>query len=146
MILFERSYHFSASHLYWRNGWSEEQNREVFGKCSIRPAHGHNYRLTVRVRGEVDPTTGFLVNLVELDRIVRQAIVERLDHRHINDVLPEFGPHGRIPTTENLVLWMVAELDSELAGQTDCSLQELRLQEEDRIAALWRREADPSGE
>ena len=135
MILFERTYQFSASHLYWRSAWSEERNRATFGKCAIRPAHGHNYRLTIRLRGEVDPETGFLVDLVELDRIVRERIVDRLDHRHVNDVVPEFADGGKIPTSENLAQWIADTLRAHPAGRT--ALHEVRLQEEDRIAAIW---------
>lgn len=138
MILLERSYSFSASHLYWRREWSAGRNFEVFGKCSIRPAHGHNYRLTVRVRGLADPETGYLIDLAALDQIVRSAVVERLDHRHINSALAEFGEGGRIPTTENLVQWVAAEISEQLPPGN--RLEELRLEEDDRLASLWRSE------
>ncbi|MEZ5313078.1 MAG: 6-carboxytetrahydropterin synthase [Thermoanaerobaculia bacterium] len=100
MILFERTYQFSSSHLYWRDDWSDERNRATFGKCAIRPAHGHNYRLTIRLRGEVDPETGFLIDLGELDRMVRERVVDRLDHRHVNEVVPEFAEGERFRPRE----------------------------------------------
>ena len=135
MILFERTYQFSSSHLYWRDDWSDERNRATFGKCAIRPAHGHNYRLTIRLRGEVDPETGFLIDLGELDRMVRERVVDRLDHRHVNEVVPEFAEGGKIPTSENLAQWIADTLRADPAGRA--TLHEVRLQEEDRIAAIW---------
>ena len=71
MIALERSYSFAASHLYRRPDWSEERNVRTFGKCANLPAHGHNYRLTVRVAGTVDPETGFVVDLPLLDELSR---------------------------------------------------------------------------
>ena len=135
MIVLERSYSFAASHLYRRPDWSEERNRETFGKCAIVPAHGHNYRLTLRVTGEIDPATGFVVDLPALDRVVRTAVVDRLDHRHINDAVERFKPGGEIPTTEALVRWIVEELDLRLPA--GCRLIEARLAEDDRLASVW---------
>src|SRR5919205_1599583 len=70
-IALERRYRFSASHLYRRPEWSEAENRARFGKCANLPGHGHNYRLYVTVRGEVDPVTGFVVDLGRLDGLVQ---------------------------------------------------------------------------
>ena len=136
MILFERSYAFSSSHLYWRPEWSPERNAEVFGKCALRPAHGHNYRLTVRVSGDPDPETGFVVDLARLDEIVRVHVLERLDHRHINEALPEFGEGGLIPTSENLVAWIAATLQAALSANP---VEEIQLLEDSRLGAIWRR-------
>lgn len=135
MIVLERSYSFSASHLYLRPEWSEQRNRETFGKCSFSPAHGHNYRLTVRVGGEVDRDTGFAVDLVLLDRLVKVRVLDRLDHRHINDAVERFAPGAEIPTTENLALWIVEELAGGLPPGS--VLREVRLAEEDRLASVW---------
>lgn len=137
MILLERSWSFSSSHLYRRPEWSEKQNADTFGKCAYLPAHGHNYRLTVQVSGEVDPATGFLINLPELDRLVRKAVVDQLDHRHINEALSEeFGDGRKIPTSESLAIWIAGEIGSTLpAGNR---LVEVRLAEDDRLAAVWR--------
>jgi 6-pyruvoyltetrahydropterin/6-carboxytetrahydropterin synthase len=135
VIALERSYSFAASHLYRRPDWSDERNFATFGKCSIPPAHGHNYRLTLRVSGEVDPSTGFVVDLPALDRLVREAIVDRLDHRHVNEAVERFAPGREIPTTEALVAWMVEELGPRLPSGT--RLVELRLAEDDRLASVW---------
>ncbi len=85
----QRRYRFSASHLYRRPEWSEEENRRRFGKCANLPGHGHNYRLWVTVEGTVDPATGFVVDLGALDALVPERVIERLDHQHLNSALPE---------------------------------------------------------
>lgn len=133
-VRFRRRYRFSASHLYRRPEWSEEQNRAHFGKCANPPGHGHNYRLWVTVEGEIVPATGFLVDLVELDRLVQERVVERLDHHHVNSALSQFAPGEQIPTSENLVLWIRDQLDDQLAG---CQLVGLRLEEDEDLGAEW---------
>ncbi len=136
-LVLERSCSFSSSHRYWRPEWSAEKNRETFGKCSTFPAHGHNYRLTVRVSGTLDPETGFLVDLSRLDAVLREKVVARLDHAHINEALVEFGPGAAIPTTENLVLWIAGQVTVGLAGTA--VLEEVRLAEDEQLAAVWAR-------
>ncbi len=136
-VVLERTYAFSASHRYFRDEWSAEANRQVFGRCANAPAHGHNYRLTVEVSGEIDRETGFLVNLPALDQLVRSAIVDRLDHAHVNEAVPDFGPGGEIPTTENLVVWIAAELAAGLPAAN--RLESVRLAEDDRLASKWSR-------
>lgn len=132
----ERTYRFSASHLYRRPDWSEEENRRHFGRCANLPGHGHNYRLVVAVAGEPDPRTGFVVDLAELDRIVAREILERVDHRHLNEALPEFAAGRAIPSGENLVLWIRDRLGAALPAT--CRLAGLRLAEDDDLAASWR--------
>jgi 6-pyruvoyltetrahydropterin/6-carboxytetrahydropterin synthase len=132
----ERRYRFSASHLYRRPDWSEEENRARFGKCANLPGHGHNYRLFVTVRGEVDPATGFLVDLGRLDALVAGRVLERLDHQHLNAALPEFGEGGAIPSSENLVRWIHGQLVDALPEGVE--LAGLRLEEDEDLAAEWR--------
>jgi len=134
-LLLERRYRFSASHLYWRGGWTEERNRQVFGKCSFRPGHGHNYRLYLTVTGELDTATGFLIDLGALDSLVQTHILDVIDHRHLNAALPQFEEGGAIPTTENLVAWIALTLESVLPAGT--SLRRLRLEEDEDLAAIW---------
>lgn len=135
-LALERSYRFAAAHRYHRPEWSEEENLRRFGKCSYAPGHGHNYRLTVRVGGQIDASTGFLVDLAALDRLVREAVVDRLDHRQIDHALAEFGPGAAIPTTENLVLWIRDRLREALPATAE--LFSVRLAEDDDLAAEWR--------
>lgn len=131
----ERRYRFSASHLYRRPEWSEEENRRRFGKCANLPGHGHNYRLWVTVEGTVDPATGFIVDLGALDALVAARVIERLDHQHLNAALPEFGEGGAIPSSENLVRWILDQLASQLPPGV--SLVRLRLEEDEDLAAEW---------
>ena len=137
-IRLERRYRFSAGHLYRRPEWSEEENRRRFGKCSNLPGHGHNYRLWVTVVGEVDPATGFVVDLGELDRRVEETILSRLDHQQLNAAIEAFAPGGRIPTSEELVIWIQEELVGTLPE--GARLVRLRLAEDEDLAAEWAEE------
>jgi len=94
-----RRYMFSASHRLHSQGMSAEENRAVYGKCNNPHGHGHNYALEVTVAGQVDPATGMVCNLVDLDGFVRKKILQRFDHENLN-TLAEF--HETVPTTENL--------------------------------------------
>ena len=134
-IALERRYRFSSSHLYRRPDWSEAENRAHFGKCANLPGHGHNYRLYVTVGGEIDPVTGFVVDLGALDALVQERVVERLDHQHINAACPEFGEGGAIPSSENLVRWIYEQLADQLPAGSH--LAKLRLEEDEDLAAEW---------
>ena len=102
MVLLTRKAEFSAAHYYWNDAWSPEENARVFGKCANRNGHGHNYTLEVTIAGEVDPVTGFVVDLKELKEILEREVVSVYDHRHLNLEVPEFAT--RIPTTENITV------------------------------------------
>jgi 6-pyruvoyltetrahydropterin/6-carboxytetrahydropterin synthase len=134
-IALERRYRFSASHLYRRPEWSEAENRARFGKCANLPGHGHNYRLYVTVRGEVDAATGFVADLGRLDGLVQERVLERLDHQHLNAALPEFGEGGAIPSSENLVRWIHGQLAE--GWPPGSELARLRLEEDEDLAAEW---------
>ncbi|HKH46121.1 MAG TPA: 6-carboxytetrahydropterin synthase [Thermoanaerobaculia bacterium] len=131
----ERRYRFSASHLYRRPDWTEEENRRRFGKCANLPGHGHNYRLWVTVEGRVDPATGFAADLGVLDALIAGRILDRLDHQHLNVALPEFGEGKAIPTSENLIRWILDQLAGHLPPGT--ALVKLRLEEDEDLAAEW---------
>ncbi len=102
MILLTRKAEFSAAHFYWNEAWSAEENLRVFGKCANRNGHGHNYTLEVTVAGEVDPVTGFVVDLKQLKDILEAEVVSIYDHRHLNLEIPDFA--SVIPTTENIAI------------------------------------------
>ena len=102
MILLTRRAEFSAAHFYWVEAWTPEQNEQVFGKCSNRNGHGHNYVLEVTVAGEPDAVTGFVVDLKELKEVLEREVVSVYDHRHLNLEVPEF--RTRQPTAENLAI------------------------------------------
>lgn len=131
-IRLERRYRFSASHLYRRPEWSEEENRARFGKCANLPGHGHNYRLWLSVEGKPDERTGFIADLGELDALVDRLVLSRLDHQHINSAIPEFASGARIPSSESLVSWIHSQLSGDLAG-----LVRIRLEEDEDLAAEW---------
>ncbi len=141
VVVLERTYAFSSSHRYYRPEWTPEENQTVFGRCANAPAHGHNYRLSVEVSGPVDRATGFVVDLPALDALVRTAIVQRLDHAHINDAVAEFAPGEEIPTTENLVVWIAGEIAANLPQAN--RLESVRLAEDDRLASKWTRRREP---
>ena len=94
-----RRYLFSASHRLHCNEMSAAENQAVYGKCNNPHGHGHNYSVEVTVAGQVDPRTGMVCNLVDLDSFVHEKILERFDHQNLN-TLPEFLEI--VPTTENL--------------------------------------------
>lgn len=102
-----RKAHFNAAHRLSRDDWSAAQNKEVFGICSNPNFHGHNYDLTVKITGEVNPETGMLMNLKELKHIIKQHIENKFDHKNLNLDIPEMK--GMIPTSENLchLIWTI---------------------------------------
>src|SRR5207253_4337783 len=102
MIYLTRKAEFSASHYYHNPDFTPEENQRVFGKCSNLNGHGHNYTLEVTVKGEVNPKTGFVVDLKDLKETMNHEVVDAMDHRHLNKEVPEFAI--RIPTTENLAI------------------------------------------
>ncbi len=112
MIYLTRKCEFSASHYYHNPQWSEDENRRAFGKCANLNGHGHNYTLEVTVTGEVDPTTGFVVDLKELKEILNREVVDAMDHRHLNKEVPEFAT--KIPTTENIAIAVWQRLNDKL--------------------------------
>lgn len=97
-----RRLHFSAAHRLAREGWTAERNERVFGLCASPNWHGHNYDLDVTVEGEVDPETGFVLDLKVLRELVDTRVVRDLDHRNLNLDVPWLA--GVNPTTENLVI------------------------------------------
>ena len=100
MVYIQRRETFSASHRLYNAAWSDDQNEAVFGKCSNRFGHGHNFQLIVTVKGEVNPDTGFVMNLVDLKTIMMHEIIDHVDHRNLNEDVPFL--QGVLPSTENL--------------------------------------------
>jgi 6-pyruvoyltetrahydropterin/6-carboxytetrahydropterin synthase len=97
-----RREHFNAAHRLYRQDWSDEKNMDTFGKCSLPHYHGHNYELEVKVIGEVDPVTGFVMDLKELSDLVNDNILERFDHKNLNVDTEEFRQLN--PTAENIAV------------------------------------------
>ena len=126
-VLISRRFDFSSSHRYWRDEWSEDENERVFGLCALPNGHGHNYTLEVAVRGEADPETGMVINLVDLKSAV-EGVLEHFDHKHLNLDTPYFK--DSVPTTENLAVVLWDQITRELEG---AKLDRLRLYETDDL-------------
>jgi len=112
MVYLTRKCEFSASHYYHNPDFTPEENQRIFGKCANLDGHGHNYTLEVTVKGEVDSTTGFVVDLKQLKGVLNDEVIEAMDHRHLNKEVPEF--EAQIPTTENLAIAIWRRLDAKL--------------------------------
>ena len=91
---------FAAGHVLCRPEWSDDKNREVFGACAND--HGHNYVIEVSVAGSVDPETGMVANLKDVDRVLRREFIEWVDHKHLNRDVDFLS--GVVPTAENLAI------------------------------------------
>ena len=107
---------FNAAHKLWKPEWSEQQNDEVFGKCANKNWHGHNFQLYVTVKGVPNPDTGFVINLKTLSSIVREKVVEALDHKNLNLDVPFL--QGIMASTENvaIAIWELIEEDVRTNG------------------------------
>jgi 6-pyruvoyltetrahydropterin/6-carboxytetrahydropterin synthase len=107
MVYITRIEKFSASHRLYNPNLSEEENFNIYGKCANKNGHGHNYTLEITLKGEIDPKTGYLFDLSLLKKIIKQHIIDKVDHKHLNydvDFLQNI-----IPTTENLAVafWQI---------------------------------------
>jgi 6-pyruvoyltetrahydropterin/6-carboxytetrahydropterin synthase len=102
MVYIQRRETFSASHRLYNTTWSDAENEAVFGKCSNYYGHGHNFQLIVTVKGEVNPDTGFVINLVDLKTIMMEEVIQHVDHRNLNVDVPFL--QGMLPSTENLAI------------------------------------------
>lgn len=118
-VTVNRKAHFNAAHRLFNKNWSDEQNFEVFGKCSYPNYHGHNYEIIVAVKGEVDPETGFVMNLDELRKIIAVEVEDYLDHKNLNVDIKEFQNVN--PTAENIVILIWNKIRAKLA--TDLELK-----------------------
>lgn len=101
-VTVSRKAHFNAAHRLYRKDWTFEKNQAVFGKCNNPNYHGHNYELIVSVTGEIDPETGYVMDLGDLAAIIRNEIEDKFDHKNLNMDVPEFTDLN--PTAENIVV------------------------------------------
>jgi 6-pyruvoyltetrahydropterin/6-carboxytetrahydropterin synthase len=117
---------FNAAHRLFRDDYTDEQNLEVFGKCSNPNWHGHNYHLYVTIKGDVNPETGFLINLKDLSRIINEKVIEKVDHKNIN-IEVDFM-QGKLASSENLAISIWNELEKPLID-LGAQLHKVRLYE-----------------
>lgn len=115
MIYITRKEHFNAAHKLYREEWSKEKNEEVFGRCANANWHGHNYDLYVTIKGEINPETGFVIDLKELKEIILVNVIDKLDHRNLNlDV--EFMKN-KMASTEVLAMEIWKQLTTEISSR-----------------------------
>ncbi len=105
MITVSRKAHFNAAHRLFRSDWSDDKNEAVFGKCNNPNFHGHNYELIVSVTGNIDPETGFVIDMKVLKDLIKSNIEDAFDHKNLNKEVAEFKELN--PTAENIavVIW-----------------------------------------
>jgi 6-pyruvoyltetrahydropterin/6-carboxytetrahydropterin synthase len=112
MVYLTRSEHFNAAHKLCNPAWTYEQNEKVFGKCANENWHGHNYELLVTVKGQPSPDTGFVFDVKRLSQIIKEYVIEKVDHRNLN-VDVEFMK-DKMCSTENLAIAIWNELEPHL--------------------------------
>lgn len=125
---------FCASHRLYNPQLSEQENWHIFDKCSYKNGHGHNYELFVTLKGKVDPNTGMIINVNDLQKIVEDLVINDMDHRHLNLDIPEFKT--LLPSIENLVvvIW------NRLSKHSDINpyLYEVKIKETENNSAYYR--------
>ena len=112
MIHITRRERFSAAHMLRNDNWDEQKNFDVFGNCSNKNWHGHNFELFVTIKGEVNPDTGFVINLNHLSQILNEKVIDKLDHKNINlevDFMKDI-----IASTENLAIGIWKEIENDI--------------------------------
>ena len=116
MITLTRRERFCAAHKLHNPNWSDEKNEEVFGRCSNKNWHGHNYEMFVTVKGEINPETGFIIDLKWLGDFLREKVVDIFDHRNLNLDVPNFK--GKMVSTEIVAIeiWNIIENDIKKKG------------------------------
>ncbi|MBN1406212.1 MAG: 6-carboxytetrahydropterin synthase [Calditrichaceae bacterium] len=134
-VTLTRKFEFSASHRYWNEKWSKDENEKIFGHNTSPYGHGHNYDLYVTVSGPISEETGMIINLSELKKIVNEILLE-FDHKYLNLDTPYFK--DKIPTTENLALVLFDLIGKKLAGYKSLILKRIRLYvTQDAYADVW---------
>lgn len=127
-----RKAHFNAAHRLYKEGWSDAKNLEVFGKCSNPNYHGHNYDLIVGVTGEIDPETGFLIDIKILKELINQEVEIAFDHKNLNIEVAEFKSLN--PTVENIAIVIWNKLRKRLDSRYEISV---KLYETERNFVLY---------
>jgi len=129
MIYITRKESFSAAHKLSRPDWTEAKNNEVFGKCANPNWHGHNYTLWVTVKCDVNPETGFVVNLSEVSEIIKKYILEKVDHRNLNTDVDFML--GKLSSTEVLAIEFWKQIVNPI-NSLGCELHSVKIQETEK--------------
>lgn len=132
MIYVSRKEHFNAAHKLYNPKWSPEKNREVFGPCANENWHGHNFELIITVKGMPDPDTGFVVDLKRLSLLIRESVIDKLDHKNLN-VDVDFMK-DKMASTENLAIeiWKILESEIRMISNRNAKLHSVKLYETPR--------------
>jgi 6-pyruvoyltetrahydropterin/6-carboxytetrahydropterin synthase len=130
MIYVSRLEHFNAAHKLFNPNWSMAKNKEVFGPCANTNWHGHNYELIVTVKGKPDPDTGFVIDLKKLSTLIRENIIDKVDHKNLN--LDVSFMENKLASTENLIVEFWNILQPRIAAISDAQLHSLKLYETPR--------------
>ena len=135
MTMFEirKTYRFCSSHRLFRPEWSDEENREVFGSSSLAPGHGHNFRLTVVVRGPAQRQSGRVLDLGDLDALIEERVIAVYDHKNLNRDVPSL--EGRVTTVETLMLDCWRRISGALPGGL---LSEIHIQVDENLVGVYR--------
>ena len=120
-ITVSRKAHFNAAHRLHNKNWSDEKNQKIFGKCNYQNYHGHNYELIVSVTGKINPETGYVIDMGELKKIIKNEIEERLDHKNLNLDIPHFS--NTIPSAENICIYIYDILKDNIDSQFKLSVR-----------------------
>jgi 6-pyruvoyltetrahydropterin/6-carboxytetrahydropterin synthase len=129
MVFLTRVEHFNAAHKLYNPGWTPEENDSVFGKCANSNWHGHNYELYVTVKGQPSPDTGFVMDVKKLSGIIKEFVIEKVDHRNLN--LDVDFLEGQLCSTENLAIGIWNQLLPQLPEGVQ--LHAIKLYETPRI-------------
>jgi 6-pyruvoyltetrahydropterin/6-carboxytetrahydropterin synthase len=131
MVYISRKEHFNAAHKLYNPQWSKDKNEEVFGPCANHYWHGHNFELIVTVKGKPDPETGFVVDLKQLSTLIKELVIEEVDHKNLNEDVPFM--QGKMASCEILVMefWKILEPAVKTITSTG-TLYSLRLYETPR--------------
>lgn len=116
-----RKEHFNAAHRLHNPLWDEEKNYAIFGKCNNPNYHGHNYELVIKITGECSPETGFVMDMKILSDLVKESIIEKLDHKNLNLDVPEFSNLN--PTAENIAIVIYEILKKKIDDKFDLQIR-----------------------
>jgi 6-pyruvoyltetrahydropterin/6-carboxytetrahydropterin synthase len=116
-----RKEHFNAAHRLNNPNWTDEKNLKVFGKCNNPKFHGHNYELIVKVTGEIDPDTGYVMDMKVLSDLIKEKVLNRFDHKNLNLDTKEFSNLN--PTAENIAIVIFNLLRSEINTSKDLKIK-----------------------
>lgn len=135
MMTITRRERFNAAHKLFREDWSEEKNEQVFGKCANKNWHGHNFDLFVTVKGEVSEETGFVVDLKWLSDLLKEKVIEQLDHKNLNLDVPFLA--GKMVSTEVIAMEIWKQIEADIA-EVGAELYHIKLMEtENNFVEYW---------